>query len=113
MRRWATSRWRRAVSDFARSLKSFRIRATPADGPQSWLRAGRVLSYVLLSAAASGITAAYLNQPIEVDALRPRLRDAAGMSGFPQILMRMGFGPKAGPTVRRPVDEVITAAARA
>ena len=43
-----------------------------------------------------------LNQPIEVEALRPRLRDAAHDSdiGEPQLLFRMGYGPAVAAAVR-------------
>lgn len=44
---------------------------------------------MLLALTAQGITASCLNQPIAVEALRPRLREAA-TAGHPQILLRMG-----------------------
>ncbi|MDH3317463.1 MAG: nitroreductase [Gammaproteobacteria bacterium] len=99
--------------EIAANSPTLALLATHGDEPEAWLRVGQVLSHVLLNATASGVTAAYLNQPIEVDALRPRLREVAGVKGFPQILMRMGFGPKLAPTVRRPVDEVLATAAHA
>jgi hypothetical protein len=48
-----------------------------------------------------------LNQPIEVEELRPRLRDLLGESGFPQLLLRMGYGPEVDPTPRRTLQEVM------
>jgi hypothetical protein len=83
--------------------------ATPADEPQDWLRAGMALSAILLEATAAGWTSAYLNQPIETDALRPRLRAAAGTSGHPQVLLRVGRAEPVDPAVRRPVGEVLIA----
>jgi hypothetical protein len=62
---------------------------------------------VLLHARAEGIDASYLNQPIEVPELRPRLRDTIGTSGLPQLLLRMGYGPETKPTPRRTADEVL------
>ena len=38
-----------------------------------------------------------------VEELRPRLRDLLGESGFPQLLLRMGYGPEVDPTPRRTV----------
>ena len=58
------------------------------------------VSYAILAAA-------YLNQPIEVMDLRQRLGDLIGISGFPQLLLRMGYGPEVEPTHRRGVDEVV------
>ena len=62
---------------------------------------------MLLAAGACGLTAAYLNQPVEVDELRPRLAAAAGVQGVPQLLFRLGRGPQIQPAVRRPVAEVL------
>ena len=80
---------------------------TAADDPRSWLAAGQALAAVLLLARAEGVSASFLNQPIEVPELRPQLRDRIGRGGHPQLLLRMGYGPDARPTPRRPVDEVL------
>ena len=77
------------------------------DDPANWIDTGRALARVLLTLTASGATAAYLNQPIEIEPLRPRLGDVAGTRRVPQLLMRFGYGPATGPAVRRPVDEVL------
>jgi len=77
------------------------------DDPANWIDTGRALARVLLTLTASGATASYLNQPIEVETLRPRLGDVAGTRRVPQLLMRFGYGPATGPAVRRPVDEVL------
>ena len=81
--------------------------ATPGDAPRDWLAAGQALQRVLLAVTAAGFTASFMNQPIEVGMLRPKLAAAAGMAGVPQILMRIGRGPKPVPAVRRPVPEVL------
>lgn len=80
---------------------------TAADDPPAWLAAGQALATVLLSARAEGVSASYLNQPIEVPELRPRLRDLIGRGGHPQLLLRMGYGPEARATPRRPAEEVL------
>lgn len=84
--------------------------ATSGDDEDQWLRAGIAHVRMLLSVAAAGLTAAYLNQPIEVEELRPQLRAAAGLSGMPQLLLRVGEGPNVPPAVRRPVEEVLLSA---
>lgn len=81
--------------------------ATEGDEPRDWLAAGIGHAAVLLEATAAGLTAAYLNQPVEVGTLRPRLREAAGANGVPQLLMRIGRAPSIGPAVRRPVEAVL------
>jgi nitroreductase len=82
------------------------VLGTETDTPIEWLSAGQALGRVLLRARAEGVYASYLNQPIEVPELRPRLRDVVGASGLPQLLLRMGYGPGVRLTPRRPVTEV-------
>src|SRR5215207_2125924 len=83
------------------------VLGTEDDTPADWLAAGQALARVLLRAQAEGVSASFLNQPIEVPELRPQLRDAVGRTGFPQLLLRMGYGPKVRPTPRRTVEEVL------
>jgi hypothetical protein len=73
-----------------------------------WLACGQALERLLLLAHTRDIWASYLNQPVEVVALRPRLQALLDRPGFPQVVLRMGYGPEvAQPTPRRPVDEVL------
>ena len=84
---------------------------TAGDAPEDWLAAGQALQRVLLTAAAEGVQASYLNQPIQVEALRPRLAEALGLKGAPQILLRLGVPeetPEASP--RRPLGAVTSEA---
>jgi len=83
------------------------VLGTDADSPSDWLAAGQALARVLLRAQAEGVAASFLNQPIEVPELRPQLRDTIGRIGFPQLLLRMGYGAEARPTPRRTVEEVL------
>lgn len=80
---------------------------TETDTPAAWLAAGQALERVLLQACAAGIAVSYLNQPIEVAELRPRVSDLVGKGGFPQLFLRMGYGPEVAPTPRRPLHEVL------
>jgi hypothetical protein len=83
------------------------VLGTPADSPPYWLIAGEALGRVLLRAAADGVSASFLNQPIEVAVLRFRLMALLGHRGFPQLLIRLGYGPAEMPTPRRPIDDVL------
>jgi len=85
------------------------ILGSKEDGPTDWLNTGIALSSILLAITASGHTASYLNQPIEVETLRRKLKRAAWMKTTPQILLRVGRAKKqTPPTVRRPLDHVIS-----
>lgn len=88
---------------------SVAILTTDGDRPAEWLRAGQALMRMLLSASVEGLVATYPNQPLEVPDLRCRVRDDLGLSGFPQVIVRLGR-PVEGwpePTPRRPVGDLL------
>jgi hypothetical protein len=79
---------------------------TDGDTTRDRLRAGRALQRVLLELTAAGVSASFLNQPVEVPELRAELGRVAGAGGVPQLLLRVGYGPEARATPRRPADDV-------
>lgn len=85
------------------------VLGTDGDRTGDWLAAGQALERLLLRGCLDGLQASYLNQPIQVAALRPRLQQLLGRPGFPQILLRLGFPGEAdlAATPRRPVAEVL------
>jgi len=80
----------------------------PHDTPSDWLTAGQGVAVLLLRAAAHGLSASFLNQPIEEPALRVRLRDLVGSGRYPQLLLRIGYATTDRPTPRRTVADVLT-----
>jgi nitroreductase len=93
--------------EIATASPALLVVATEGDGPRDWLAAGIGHADMLLEVTAAGWTAAYLNQPVEVERLRPVLRARSGCRGVPQLLMRIGRGPQIAPAARRPVEEVL------
>ena len=86
------------------------VLGTSADTPRNWLHAGQAMERILLRACAHGLTSSFLNQPVEVDDLRPRLAEAIGRGGEqPQLVMRFGYGPEVAHSPRASVEEVLTA----
>jgi Nitroreductase family len=83
------------------------VLSTSLDTPGAWVATGQALTKVLLRAYAEGVAVSFLNPPIEVVELRPRLRHLLGLPGYPQLLLRLGYGPDVAPTPRRPVREVL------
>ncbi len=78
------------------------------DDSRSWLNTGQALSAILCRAAAWGITASYLNQPVELPALRQRLCKLVSDVPSPQIVLRMGYALKRpAHTPRRDVKDVL------
>lgn len=83
------------------------VLGTEGDTPQDWLVAGQALERVLLVACGAGLRAAYLNQPIQVAALRTQLQALVG-GGFPQICLRFGYASNPlSPAPRRPLQDVV------
>jgi len=83
------------------------VLGTSGDAPRHWLEAGQALQLVLLVAAAHGVSASFLNQPLQVPALRTRIRSKLGVSGYPQVILRMGYAPPMRATPRREIAEVL------
>jgi nitroreductase len=79
---------------------------TGHDTAYDWLVAGEAVAHLLLRAQVSGIAASFLNQPIEIPSLRTRLLTVAGRAGYPQLLLRLGYGSAQRATPRRPAAEV-------
>lgn len=93
---------------FAMGAPLVALLASPGDAPLDWLRTGEALAHVLLAATAHGLRHAYLNQPMEVADLRPRVAALLPDGGVPQLGLRFGTGTEVLPTPRRPVGDVLT-----
>ncbi len=91
----------------AQGSPALAVLATPGETQADWLAAGEALQRALLAVTAGGFAASFMNQPIEVPALRGRLGALVGAAGQPQILLRIGRGPKPVPATRRPLREVL------
>lgn len=101
---------RRAAEDreLAEGSPAMAVMGTRRDSVSAWLDAGQALDRVLLRAAAEGVSASFLNQPIEETDLRPKVAATVNAAGPVQLVLRLGFGPEVErPTPRRPVDEVL------
>ena len=73
-----------------------------------WVEVGRCYERFALQATALGIRNAFLNQPVEVAALRPPFAAALGLTGQrPDLVVRFGRGPEMPRSLRRPVDAVM------
>ncbi len=74
----------------------------------AWVEAGRTYQRFALQATALEVRTAFINQPIEVRQLRPKLESWLNLSGEHALLMvRFGLGPMAPFSLRRPLDDVI------
>jgi hypothetical protein len=82
------------------------VLGTYSDTPGDWIMVGQAAERILLGTCAQGVQASFVNQPIEVPSLRAWLAQIVG-EAFPQLVIRMGYGPPSPPTPRRSVQEVL------
>jgi hypothetical protein len=90
------------------SSSAIAILFSEADDRRHWVEAGRCYERLALQATALDLQTAFINQPVEVEALRPQLATFLGIGGRrPDLLVRIGHGPAGPRTLRRPLDEVV------
>lgn len=76
--------------------------------PFHWAAVGQALQRFALTATLLGLKHAFVNQPIEVPALRPQLAALLGAPGLlPDIMVRFGYGPTLPLSPRRTVVSVL------
>ena len=66
---------------------------TAQDDRASLIRAGEALEFLLLTVVAVGLQYSFLNQPVEVEEMRDRIRALAGAKQPAQLLIRIGSAP--------------------
>ena len=78
-----------------------------ANDKAHWVEAGRCYERFALQATALGVRNAFLNQAVEVAAVRPQFASMLGMgSQRPDLVVRFGRGPALPLSMRRPVQAV-------
>jgi len=82
--------------------------SSQADDPQSWLETGRTFERLALTLTSLGMRMAFVNQPVEISALRQQLAPALGLEdAVPQLLLRFGRAPAMPHSLRRPIAETL------
>lgn len=73
-----------------------------------WVEVGSACERFALQATTMGVRCAFVNQPVEVAALRPQFAALLGLGELrPDLVLRFGRGPTLPPSLRRPVLAVI------
>ncbi len=84
------------------------VLSTETDTPLDWLRAGQGLQRVLLTAARRHVSASFFTQPLErADRLPAVSNRTWPWAKYPQMIMRMGYGPAAAATPREIRPQVV------
>ncbi|HEX6164398.1 MAG TPA: hypothetical protein VFZ31_13600 [Vicinamibacterales bacterium] len=91
-----------------RSSAGLAVFTSEQDDKAHWIGVGRRYERFALQATALGLRNAFINQPVEVAALRPQLASWLGLGHRrPDLLVRFGYGPEMPRSLRRPVDEIL------
>ena len=91
-----------------RNSSGIAVFVSEANDKAHWIEAGRCYERFALQATTLGIRNAFLNQPVEVGAIRPQFASALGLgSQRPDLVVRFGRGPAMPLSMRRPVQSVL------
>jgi nitroreductase len=82
------------------------VLVTQHDTVRDHLHAGQAMQRVLLAVTACQLSASFLSAAVELPASRASLAALLGGGGYPQVVLRLGYGYPAPHTRRRPVGEV-------
>jgi nitroreductase len=80
--------------------------STHGDTRREWITAGQALQRVLLVATRLRLATTPISQPVEIPAIRELLTDT-GTGRRAQMVLRIGHGPPAAATPRRPLSDVL------
>lgn len=87
---WGGARARRART-LVREAPLLAVLGTRGDAPRDWLAAGAALQLMHLVAASRQVVMSVINEPVELAGHRARLRDVVRTTGFPQVVLRIGY----------------------
>jgi Nitroreductase family len=87
------------------------VLSTLTDQRADWVRAGMALERALLVLTRAGVSASFMNQPVELPDLRWLLRSPLTGLGQTQMVLRIGYGPPVPPAPRRALTEVVVRSA--
>jgi hypothetical protein len=82
--------------------------AAARDDPAGWVAAGRACERFLLQATVLDVRTAFINQPVEVAAIRTQFAAELGVGQRrPDLVVRFGHGSRLPSSLRRPVDALL------
>jgi nitroreductase len=96
--------WR--TSERFEAYPTIAVLTTLGDGPPQWVSAGQALQHVLLVATRLGLATTPISQPVEIPEIRELLTNTAD-DRWAQMIIRLGYGPPAAATPRRPLAEIL------
>jgi len=73
----------------------------------SWVKTGIILQRFALTCTKLGISHSYINLPCQINQIRDKMQRDMELTGFPQLLIRLGYSQKMPFSFRRRVNGVI------
>lgn len=96
---------------YARQIRNsagIAVFVSDANDKAHWVETGRCYERFALQATTLGIRNAFLNQPVEVGAIRPQFASVLGLGNLrPDLVVRFGRGPALPLSMRRPIQSVL------
>jgi len=96
------------AEDRSDSQECVLLLVTAADDPLAWLRAGEALQRVWLEATRADYGISLFSQVIDIADLRAQLRSELELTGYPQMVLRVGRAAATPESSRRDLDEILT-----
>lgn len=95
--------------ELVRSSPVVTVLGTAGDTPHDWLEAGQALEALLLHATLRGLSAAFLNQALELPVLRREITAIIDRGEHPQMILRLGYPdqPVEHPAPRRNLEDML------
>lgn len=90
-----------------RSSSGIAVFLAREEGKAGWMNIGRSYQRFALQATALGIRNAFVNQPVEVPAVRSEFATWLGLGRRPDLVVRFGYAPPMPRSLRRSVAEVM------
>lgn len=91
-----------------RSSSAIAVFVSDTDDKPHWIEAGRCYERLALQATALHLRTAFINQPVEVLALRQQFASSLGIGNRrPDLVVRIGRGPEMPRSLRRPLEQVL------
>jgi nitroreductase len=98
----------RKYRDHIESSAGIAVLVSDTNDKAHWVAAGRACQRFALQATALGLKYAFVNQPVEVPALRRQFATYLGLGERrPDLVLRFGAGPELPRSLRRPPEQVM------
>ncbi len=80
---------------------------TPGNDVEYWVKTGMAFQRFALNATKLNLSHSHLNLPCQITEVRDKMMNDLGLTGFPQLLIRLGYSQKMHFAFRRRINDAI------